>query len=140
MNTNANSPDFAKNPFAERTFEDSIVGLYDSIRYPLDAEEYTDANGRVFNLSQHRHWRWPLKKELAIIDIDTRKPNGDNELWNKKKKLNWESLGSVMTASHTNHFLYCKCSFWFAEFSLFARPSPHTLLDHLSSASLGLLT
>jgi hypothetical protein len=119
--TNVNSlwsddhPDFAQNPYKRTGFDDSIVGLYHSIVHPLDAEEYTDANGRVFNNSQHQHWQGSLKKDLAIIDIDTRKPDGENELWNEKK-LNWESLGSVMTASQMNHFLYCKYSFPRARF------------------------
>ncbi|KAF2662518.1 hypothetical protein K491DRAFT_585319, partial [Lophiostoma macrostomum CBS 122681] len=89
------------------TFEESIDALYNSIRHRLDTEEYIDEAGYVFNQSGHRYWQVPLKKDVLILDIDTRKPNGKNELWNKQK-LNWESLESMMSASFMNHFLYSR--------------------------------
>jgi hypothetical protein len=49
---------------------------------------------------------------VLIVDIDTRVPNGPNELWHDGR-MNWESLsdqgdGGMVSASFMNHFLYCK--------------------------------
>lgn len=85
--------------------------LYDAIRHPVPSPSYTDAYGNVFEISKEGPW-WtkPLKKQILIVDIDTRVPDGSNELWNQSR-MNWETLnndgdGGMISASQMNHFLY----------------------------------
>jgi hypothetical protein len=87
--------------------------LYDRIRHPIGAANYTDAYGAVFEIQDDRpYWTKPLKNKILIVDIDTRVPQGPNELWNNGS-MNWETLknegdGGMISASQMNHFLYGK--------------------------------
>jgi hypothetical protein len=56
-------------------------------------------------------WSERLHNEILIVDIDTRVPEGANELWNQSR-MNWETLsegdGGMISASQMNHFLYAQ--------------------------------
>jgi hypothetical protein len=92
------------------SIRDAFQRLYDAIRLPVVAPAYTDPSGNVFEASHEGPW-WSerLRKEILIVDIDTRVPEGVNELWNKSR-MNWETLeeggGGMISASQMNHFLY----------------------------------
>jgi hypothetical protein len=101
--------------FGEPTISDSFRRLYGSISHPISAHTYTDANEKVFEIKEDADAPWwdkPLGKDVLIVDIDTRMPNGTNELWNEAP-LNWETMmeknedGGMISASFMNHFLYC---------------------------------
>lgn len=87
--------------------------LYDAIRHPVGAETYIDAYGNVFGTQDDApYWTKPLGHNVLIVDIDTRVPQGPNELWNNGS-MNWETLkdegdGGMISASQMNHFLYGK--------------------------------
>jgi hypothetical protein len=63
-----------------------------------------------FKVKSNPSWKEPLGSDVLIIDMDTRWPDGDNEVFGKGK-LNWENVtgnegGSMLTASVLNHFMY----------------------------------
>jgi hypothetical protein len=95
------------------TIRDAFQTLYDAIRHPVAADSYTDAYGNVFEIKPDGpYWTEPLKEKILIVDIDTRVPQGENELWSKGR-MNWETLkeegdGGMISASQMNHFLYGK--------------------------------
>jgi hypothetical protein len=91
----------------ERTI---FAQLYDPIRHPVGAKVYTDAYDNEFRVQDSGpYWKEPLGQSVLIVDIDTRVPQGPNELWNNGS-INWETLnehnGGMITASQMNHFLY----------------------------------
>ena len=99
--------------FGKPTITDSFLKLYEAIHHPISSPTYIDAFGKMFDVKEDAPW-WeePLRNQILIVDIDTRVPNGPNELWNDKR-LNWESMkdegdGGMVSASFMNHFLYCK--------------------------------
>lgn len=100
-------------PIERPTIRDGFQRLYDSIRLPVNADSYTDAYGNTFEIKENGpYWTEPLKDQVLIVDIDTRVPEGSNELWNKGR-MNWETLkdegdGGMISASQMNHFLYGK--------------------------------
>jgi hypothetical protein len=84
--------------------------LYDAIRHPVAADLYVDVDGNVFETKDDGpYWTKPLKNNVLVVDIDTRVPQGPNELWNDGP-MNWETLknegGGTISAGHMNHFLY----------------------------------
>lgn len=85
--------------------------MFDAIKLPPAAESYTDAWGQVFEIKEDGlYWTEPLGREVLIVDIDTRIPDGLNELWDKGR-MNWDTLksegdGGMISASQMNHFLY----------------------------------
>ena len=97
------------------TTSDSFLNLYESIRTNVSAPTYKDASGQVYKINEHGPWwKKPLRNEILIVDIDTRVPDGDNELWNSERMV-WASMdaekdGGMVSASFMNHFLYCKHS------------------------------
>ncbi|KAH7383747.1 hypothetical protein BKA66DRAFT_417531 [Pyrenochaeta sp. MPI-SDFR-AT-0127] len=99
--------------FGSPTISDSLLRLFESVRHSIPASTYTDASGKVFEVKEDApYWREPLRNEILIVDIDTRVPQGPNELWNDGR-LNWEEMaeegdGGMVSASFMNHFLYAK--------------------------------
>jgi hypothetical protein len=93
------------------TIREAFQTLYDAIKHPVGADSYTDASGQVFQIkADGPYWTESLKEQILIVDIDTRVPQGENELWNKGR-MNWETLkdegdGGMISASQMNHFLY----------------------------------
>ncbi|KAF1931144.1 uncharacterized protein M421DRAFT_56970 [Didymella exigua CBS 183.55] len=93
------------------TMSESFLHLYESIRTNISAEAYMDASGQEYKINeQGPWWKEPLRNEILIVDIDTRIPDGDNELWNSERvdwaNMNAEKDGGMMSASFMNHFLY----------------------------------
>lgn len=88
----------------------SLQRLFDAIRLPISAPSYTDDKGNTFEIEEEGSW-WdePLKKQILIVDIDTRVPDKTNELWSEGS-MDWEKLeetgGGMLSASQMNHFLY----------------------------------
>ncbi|KAF1848822.1 uncharacterized protein K460DRAFT_375593 [Cucurbitaria berberidis CBS 394.84] len=99
--------------FGNPTISDSFQSLFQAIRHPVSAPTYTDAYGKVFDTKKDGPWwKEPLRNEILILDIDTRVPQGKNELWNDGR-LNWEAMkeegdGGLVSASFMNHFLYAQ--------------------------------
>lgn len=95
------------------TISDSFLHLYESIRTNVSAEVYTDTSGTEYKINEHGPWwKKPLRNEILIVDIDTRVPDGKNELWNNGR-MDWKNMdggkdGGMVSASFMNHFLYCK--------------------------------
>ncbi|KAJ4361731.1 hypothetical protein N0V95_001624 [Ascochyta clinopodiicola] len=95
------------------TTSDLFLSLYESIRTNVSAPTYRDASGQVYKINEHGPWwKKPLRNEILIVDIDTRVPDGDNELWNEQR-MDWPNMsaekdGGMVSASFMNHFLYCK--------------------------------
>jgi hypothetical protein len=89
----------------------SFAKLYDSIRHPIGADTYIDASSHVFGIHDGGpYWTESLGQNVLIVDIDTRVPQGPNEVWSNGS-INWEALesdndGGMITASQMNHFLY----------------------------------
>jgi hypothetical protein len=97
--------------FGKPTIGDSFLRLYEEIRSPIASDMYIDAYGKEYEVSPDApFWKEPLRNEVLIVDIDTRVPNGQNELWHEGR-MNWNSLktegsGGMVSASFMNHFLY----------------------------------
>lgn len=97
--------------FGKPSLSDSFFRLYEPIRYPVDEPTYTDASGKVHEVKEDAPWwREPLRNQVLIVDIDTRIPDKENELWNEHR-LNWETMkaegdGGMVSASFMNHFFY----------------------------------
>ncbi|PSN73463.1 hypothetical protein BS50DRAFT_569000 [Corynespora cassiicola Philippines] len=91
------------------TISDAIVSLFESVRHPI-TEPYVDPSGAVHRLDA-TIWSKPLKKRLLILDIDTREPTGENQVFNNKT-LNWEELemrgGQLVSSAIMNHYLYAQ--------------------------------
>jgi hypothetical protein len=95
------------------TTSEAFLKLYESIRTEVDAPTYKDASGRVYEINEEGPWwKKPLRNEICVVDIDTRVPDGKNELWNGQR-MDWKNMsaehdGGMVSASFMNHFLYCK--------------------------------
>jgi hypothetical protein len=92
------------------TFGEQISQLYQSIKLPIDSYHYVDPAGMDFKVQANPSWKEPLGRDVLIVDMDTRWPDGDNEVFGATK-LNWENVtgsegGSMLTASVLNHYLY----------------------------------
>lgn len=93
------------------TIGDNFLRLYEAIRYPIETPLYKDAYGKIFEIREDTPtWLESLRKDILIVDIDTRMPEKRNELWNEDR-MNWEELseegGGITSASFMNHYLYC---------------------------------
>lgn len=88
----------------------AFENFFAALRHPVTAESYTDVQGNIFEARGDGPW-WtePLGNQVLIVDIDTRVPDGKNELWNTGR-LDWEHIenggNGVLTASQLNHYLY----------------------------------
>lgn len=94
------------------SFGEQLSELYKTIKHPVDSYHYVDPAGMEFKVESTPTWREPLGKDVLIVDMDTRWPDGDNEVFGKTK-LNWENVtgnegGSMLTASVLNHFMYAQ--------------------------------
>lgn len=91
-------------------FGKSVRRLYAPIRHPVTAKTYMDPAGIEHHLAGEVHWKESLGKKVLIVDMDTRVPNGKNEVWNTET-MNYEALdatkGSQMVSTALlNHFMY----------------------------------
>ncbi|KAF2847070.1 hypothetical protein T440DRAFT_510499 [Plenodomus tracheiphilus IPT5] len=109
----------ALNPrFAPSNIPSSLYKLLDAIKLPITAPNYTDVLGKTFDIHKEGPW-WTtsLKKDILIVDIDTRVPDQSNELWSEGP-MDWigvaaynlgvERDGSMLSVSQMNHFLYAQ--------------------------------
>lgn len=90
----------------------TFYNLFETLRHPITSPSYTDRLGDIFETrGDGPWWTQPLGKDLLIVDIDTRLPDGKNELWNNGR-LDWEHMendgNGVLTASQMSHYLYGK--------------------------------
>lgn len=94
----------------ETSVRERIHSLFSPVRHPL-TENYIDASGKTFELKAMPRWRNPLGKKVLIVDIDTREPNGNNEMLNPSG-MNWEQLqmggGQLVSGAIMGHYLYCE--------------------------------
>lgn len=77
----------------------------------MTAEDYVDPYGIKFNVSDNPTWTKLLGSDVLIVDMDTRAPDGENEIFGANK-INWETMdgkegGGMLSASFLNHYLYC---------------------------------
>ncbi|KAH8712062.1 hypothetical protein GQ44DRAFT_776259 [Phaeosphaeriaceae sp. PMI808] len=97
--------------FGNPTISNAFLKLYEAIQHPVDSRIYTDAAKKSFEIKEDAPWwKEPLREQILILDIDTRVPNGPNELWNDGR-MDWETMnsggdGGMVSASFMNHFLY----------------------------------
>ena len=82
------------------------------IRHPITAKKYVDLDGNEFEVKGST-WEKSLGSEILILDIDTRLPDGENEIFNEKH-LNWKAMDKggmgMVSAAFMNHYLYCESS------------------------------
>lgn len=94
----------------QASVKDRVASLFGPIRHSL-TEDYIDASGKTFGINSIPRWREPLKGKVLIVDIDTREPNGNNEMLNPNV-LNWERLvmsgGQLVSGAIMGHYLYCE--------------------------------
>ncbi|KAK4235611.1 hypothetical protein C8A03DRAFT_36534 [Achaetomium macrosporum] len=99
----------AASPGSRHGFSDIIYALYEPIKLPVTAQSYTDQRRTTFDNGGRDYWKKPMGKDLLIVEIDTRNPNGENEIFSARK-LNWEAVtasgSGLLTVSHINHFIY----------------------------------
>lgn len=92
-------------------FGDLMSELYKPIKLPVTAKDYTDQRGKKFGNGGRQYWNEPMGTDILIIDIDTRKPNRKNQVFNARK-MDWETVqasgSSLLTVAHMNHFTYCE--------------------------------
>ncbi|KAK4183009.1 hypothetical protein QBC35DRAFT_508937 [Podospora australis] len=90
-------------------FSDMLYELYKPIKVPVTAKSYKDQRGKEFDVGGREIWKEPLGKDVLVIDLDTRKPDGKNEVFNKDK-MDWETVkasgSGLLGVSHVNHFIY----------------------------------
>lgn len=85
----------------------AFYNFFELLRHPVTATSYTDVQGNIFETRGDGPW-WTssLGSQVLIVDIDTRLPDGKNELWNDGR-LDWEHLSNgVLSSSQLNHYLY----------------------------------
>ncbi|KAK3385930.1 hypothetical protein B0H63DRAFT_394255 [Podospora didyma] len=97
---NVQEPTRKTTPFGELLFD-----LWAPIKVPANAKSYTDQRGEVWTNNGNTHWTHGMGKGVLIIELDTRNPIGTNEIFNPDK-LNWETMSSLLSVSHMNHFMY----------------------------------
>ncbi|KAL2131180.1 hypothetical protein VTI74DRAFT_5446 [Chaetomium olivicolor] len=92
-------------------FGNTIFALYEPIKLPVAAKSYTDQWGNKFDNGGRDYWERAMGSEILVVDIDTRNPNGKNEIFNSDK-MNWEAVkasgSGLLTLSHFNHFIYSR--------------------------------
>lgn len=59
-------------------------------------------------------WDKPLGKKILIVDIDTRVPDGKNEILNKNR-MDWENMGisgggQLVSNGIMDHYMYGKAT------------------------------
>ena len=88
-----------------------LSAAFQTIKHPIKATKYIDPSAQEFEIaSDGPWWHEPLRNKILILDIDTRIPQGPNEVWNDGR-MEWEAIkltrkGSAASASFLNHFLY----------------------------------
>lgn len=116
--------------FGDGEFSRTIHRLYKAIRHPVTGKTYRDPTGREFTFPEEKPvWTKPLGTKVLIVDMDTRIPNGDNELWNPTT-MDYASLdahngGQMVSAAFMNHFMYSQIHGY--DYKFFAA---HHLKDH----------
>lgn len=91
---------------------DTFANLFRPIKLSPTHPGYRDASGRYISGAPANEaiWTRPLGKKLLIVDIDTRTPTGENQIFNTEKKINWEKLeyrdAGIVTGGISLHYLY----------------------------------
>ncbi|KAJ5629414.1 hypothetical protein N7528_003071 [Penicillium herquei] len=86
-----------------------ILGLFEDLRLPVDAENFTGPDGIIYSLPyfspQKPPFTKPLEKEILILDADTRSMNGTGEILNATLVYGTDSS---TTMGRLNHYLFAK--------------------------------
>jgi hypothetical protein len=86
----------------------SLQSLFSAVVQPINTS-YTDPNGTTYDLPSTLHWTNPLANRILIVDIDTRIPNGKNELFGEEP-MNWATHNTTGAGLVSNaimdHYLY----------------------------------
>lgn len=96
----------------------TIAALFHPVKVDPSAPSFVDPTGKHYEnkqvswkhpLGSKPKWTEPLGKKVLIVDIDTRKPTGDNQIFNPAK-LDWKHLemkgGGLVSNAIMNHYLY----------------------------------
>jgi hypothetical protein len=85
-----------------------VHNFFSAVAQPLTAD-YTDTTGKTYELPQAVHWSKPLGKRVLMVDIDTRLPDKENELFHDKP-MDWSKHetkgGGLVSNGIMNHYLY----------------------------------
>ncbi|CBX90706.1 predicted protein [Plenodomus lingam JN3] len=91
---------------------DTFANLFRPIKLSPTHPGYRDVNGHFIPGAPADEviWTRPLGKKVLIVDIDTRMPTGENQIFNTEKKINWERLeyhdAGLVTGGISLHYLY----------------------------------
>ncbi|KAI8938418.1 hypothetical protein NX059_004311 [Plenodomus lindquistii] len=105
---------FSRTPHssARPDISDTFANLFRTIRLSPTHPGYRDAHGKYTPGAPADEiiWTRPLGKRLLVVDIDTRRPTGDNQVFNTDSKINWETLeyqgAGLVTGGISWHYLY----------------------------------
>ncbi|KAL2135709.1 hypothetical protein VTI74DRAFT_7226 [Chaetomium olivicolor] len=101
--------DGASSLYHKDRFGELLYELYRPIKLPVTARSYTDQRGNVFDTGGRDYWKKPMGRDILVVDIDTRNPNGTNGIFNAAP-MDWETVqaagSGLLTISHVNHFIY----------------------------------
>jgi hypothetical protein len=86
----------------------ALSAVFSSIRHDPTNPVYIDSKGKSFFANQ-TIWTQPLGKRILIVDIDTRVPDGDNQILNPAT-LDFEHMemsgGGLVSNAIINHYMY----------------------------------
>ncbi|KAL6705035.1 hypothetical protein ACN47E_007438 [Coniothyrium glycines] len=101
-----------QNRIVTSELRDAIVNLFKTIKIDPKQHYYRDSKGKYYTgaYGNESTWQQPMGGKVLIVDIDTRVPNGENQILDFEKKMDWDSLpsGGAGLVSHAiiNHYLY----------------------------------
>lgn len=90
----------------------SFANLFHPIKLGPTHSGYRDATGKYFPGAPPNAtiWKKPLGKKLLVVDIDTRLPTGENQIFNTERKIDWEKLHydgtGLVSGGIWSHYLY----------------------------------
>ena len=80
-----------------------IKALYGPIIHPIDAANFTDEDGDLYQLSGEPKFKSKLGKKVLILDIDSRPLNEPGQLMNDH--LKWKGMRSL-SAGMLGHYMF----------------------------------
>jgi len=90
------------------SLRDTITSLFEEIKHDPTNLRYREPSGKWYS-ANNSFWQKPLGKRVLIVDIDTRVPNGDNQILNPVL-LDYEHLepsgGGLVSNAIINHYMY----------------------------------
>ncbi|KAF2428633.1 hypothetical protein EJ08DRAFT_636550 [Tothia fuscella] len=88
----------------ELNIAEILQALYTPLKVPIDAQYFTDPEGRIFDNTLRPIWTESLGKKLCIVDIDTRALDGSEQVMGPNL-LDWNHV-DYSGAGMMNHYVY----------------------------------